>query len=469
MIKPFKLFTATALLTCLTLTAHAAGLSSNVNQLLQKHKLGSQSLSAVTIPLNGQGAALRYNADIPVNPASTMKLVTTYAALELLGPSYRWNTDLLTDGNVRDGVLHGNLYLRGGGDPKLNMEKLWMLLRDLRLHGVRQVTGDLILDRSYFALPTFVPFDDDGDEDHRPYLVTPDSLLVNFKAVRLITRNEGGKVSVAMDPPLGNIRLDNRVQSTKAAPCSSWPDIQYTPAGNQLTVTGRLPAGCSAYTYLSMLDHPHYAEAAVRSIWTELGGKINGSTRMGKAPGNARLLARSQSPDLAEVIRDINKFSNNTMARQLFLSIGARHRQASDSDDAAAAKRTIRSWLASKGLNTPNLMMENGSGLSRNERITANEMASILQSAWNSPYSAEFISSLPLAGLDGTLRRRMKNTPAAGQAHLKTGTLRDTRAIAGYTRDRNGKNWVVVAIINDPKPWGTAEVLDQLVVDTYKQ
>ena len=475
MIQRFRQLALSVMLLPLALSCHAASaaLPANVEQALKANKISDHSLSVVTVPLSGQAGGLQFNADVSVNPASTMKLVTTYAALELLGPNHQWKTEFYADGPLKDGVLHGNLYLKGGGDPKLNMEKLWLLLRDLRINGVRQVQGDLVLDRSFFLAPQLPAFNDDGGDSNKPFLVKPDSLLVNLKAQRFITRAEDGKVKIAMDPPIAAIRIDNQVRVLKAAKCPAWPDIRYNAVdqydGTTLIVSGQLAEGCTAQTYLSLLDHPSYAAGAVRGIWQELGGKILGKDRLGPVPDDARMLVRALSPDVVEIVRDINKYSNNTMARQLFLSIGAQFRTDADKDDALAAQRVIRNWLARKGITAPHLVMENGSGLSRAERISAREMALILQAAWRSPYAAEFRSSMPLVAMDGTMRRRLQRTPLVGEAHIKTGTLNNVRAIAGYSRDSNGQDWAVVAILNDPKPWGATSILDQVLLDTYSQ
>lgn len=463
----------------LPLSGHAAPTISNalppsVAKALAANKISTNSLALVMVPLTGPGTTTLVNPDVSMNPASTMKLVTTYAALDILGPTHQWQTEFYTDGQLRDGVLHGNLYLKGGGDPKLNMEKLWLLMRDLRANGVRQITGDLVLDRSRFNQPQLPTFNDDGGDANKPFLVGPDALLVNLKAVRFITRAEGGKVNVAVEPPIATIVLDNKVQLQRAAKCPSWPDVRFSPAAQadgsvKVTVSGKIPDGCSAQTYLSLLDHPAYAAGAVRAIWKELGGSINGNDREGALPKGARLLVRAFSPDTVEIIRDINKYSNNTMARQLFLSIGAQYRDKADKDDAWAAQRVIRNWLARKGIQASHLVMENGSGLSRAERISAREMAMMLQAAYRGPYAAEFISSMPLVGMDGTMRKRLKRTALQGQAHIKTGTLNTVRAIAGYARDRNGDTWAVVAILNDKRPWGASAILDQALVALYNQ
>jgi len=446
--------------------------SSNIDKALKANKINSEALSAVTIPLTGAGKSAYMNADVLINPASTMKLVTTYAALELLGPAYQWKTEFFTDGTLEDGVLSGNLYLKGGGDPKLNMERLWLLLRDLRANGVRHVSGDLILDRNHFAPPAVSVFDDDNNDRSKPFLVEPDSLLINFKAQRFVVRGEESGTQVVMEPPIGSIEIINNVTLQNAKNCNS-PKIHYSPKDDghmlTLTVSGHIAPGCSTQNYLAFLDHPRYAAGIVRSIWQEMGGTILGNDMLGATPKDARLLVRAYSPDLTEVIRDINKYSNNTMAKQLFLSIGARFRSASDSDDAAAARRVINDFFAKKKIFSDGLMVENGSGLSRKERITARQLGQMLEAAWKSPYAAEFISSLPIVAMDGTMRRRLRNSQLVGQAHIKTGTLKNVRAIAGFSRDVKGDTWAVVAIINHPQPWGASAILDQVLLDVFRQ
>ena len=352
------------------------------------------------------------------------------------------------------------------------MEKLWLLMRDLRANGVQQITGDLVLDRNFFNQPQLPVFNDDGNDKNKPFLVKPDSLMVNLKALRFVARNDGGKVLISVEPPIASIKIDNQVKAVNAKQCTG--DVRYNPVTQAdgtviVTVSGQLADGCNSQTYLSLLDHATYTAGAVRAIWKELGGSIQGQDRQASVPKGAKLLARSFSPDLAEIIRDINKYSNNTMAQQLFLSLGAQFRNDADGDDAKAAQRVVRQWLAKKGITAPHLVMENGSGLSRAERVSAREMAQMLQAAWKSPYAAEFISSMPIAGKDGTMRKRLKTTAMNGQAHIKTGTLNTVRAISGFSRDSNGNTWAVVAILNDPRPWGASAILDQVLLDLYRQ
>ena len=245
-------------------------LSPKVQQALKTNKLQNDALSLVMIPLDGPGTPTVFNADVSMNPASTMKLVTTYAALEMLGPTHQWKTEFYTDGTLNNGILQGNLYLKGGGDPKLNMEKLWLLMRDLRANGVQQVTGDLVLDRSFFEQPQLPVFNDDGNDKNKPFLVKPDSLMVNLKALRFIARNDAGKVLISVEPPIASIRIDNQVKAVNSKQCTG--DVRYNPVtqadGSVLvTVSGQLADGCNSQTYLSLLDHATYTAGAVRAIW----------------------------------------------------------------------------------------------------------------------------------------------------------------------------------------------------------
>lgn len=465
----------------LTFNAMAApannSFSETIKQSLASNKVPEQSLSYVAIPLTGNGSATYVNADTPMNPASTMKLFTTYAALELLGPSFRWKTGFYTDGEVKNGVVNGNLYLKGFGDPKLNMERLWLLLRDLKSNGITTIKGNLVLDRSYFRMPEQTAFADDSNEAYRPYLVSPDSLLINFKVIRIVAHTEGNQAKIVTDPPLKDLQIVNNlavVSPKRKGRCPAIPDIEYIPTTQangkvQLDISGKIAEDCTVQKYISLFDHDRYAMNIVRAFWTEIGGRITGKNVVGIMPKDAKPLVATWSPDLVEIIRDINKFSNNTMAKQLFLTIGARNRQAGDKDDAAAAYRTIYTWLQSNGINATELKMENGSGLSREERITTRQMAELLKMAWNSNYSAEFISSMPIIGVDGTMHKRLKKTPVRGRGHIKTGTLNNVRAVAGYVRDKHNHMWAVVAILNDPKPWGATEVLDDVLLDTYER
>jgi D-alanyl-D-alanine carboxypeptidase/D-alanyl-D-alanine-endopeptidase (penicillin-binding protein 4) len=201
-------------------------------------------------------------------------------------------------------------------------------------------------------------------------------------------------------------------------------------------------------------------------FWSELGGTWSGTVREGTVSASARLFHTQESPALADVVRDMNKFSNNVIARQLFLTIGAG--TSGPPARSEAARGAIRQWVEAKGIAAPELVMENGSGLSRLERISAASLAGLLQAAWRSNVMPEFIASMPVAAVDGTMRRRLRKEGVAGNAHVKTGLLSDVRAMAGYVRDSGGRRHIVVMLVNHPNAHQSQAALDALLRWVYE-
>jgi len=440
--------------------ARAADLPPAVSSALKEAGIPARGIAIVVQGVDAEQPLISHNARQAMNPASVMKLVTTYAALELLGPAYTWRTEALADAAPEHGRLDGNLYLRGSGDPKLALEQFWLLLRQLRARGVSEVTGDLVLDRSAFAVPPHDPAEFDN-EPLRPYNAGPDALLVNLKSLRLTLQAEPTQKAVLVidETPSDGLRIVNRLALTSEA-CGDWRE-KLKPAvnGETIELTGSFPAACGEKALnLAPWAADVQVERLFRALWRELGGTLLGRVREGSTPAGAYGLAAQDSPSLGEVVRDINKYSNNVMARQLFLTLAA-ERPAT----AEAARRRISLWLDDKQLKLPELVLENGSGLSRSERISAAGLSTLLLAAWKSPVMPELIASLPLAGVDGTLKKRLGDSAASGRAHLKTGYLQGVRAIAGYVLDASGKRWVVVCLINDPRARDGKPAMDALL------
>ncbi len=452
--RPFQhyfhtiLFATALVFLSVPVSVRAAELPASVVQMLRDAGIPPRNVSVIVQGVAASLPLIRHNAQQAMNPASTMKLVTTYAALELLGPAYTWKTEALAEASPANGLLNSNLYLRGSGDPRLALEQFWLLLRQLRARGVSDITGDLILDRSAFALPPHDPAEFDN-EPLRPYNAGPDALLVNLKSVRLTLHPEPGQKTVAIisETPSEDMRITNRLKLTDDS-CGDWRErFKVTVNGGTIELQGNFAADCGDKALnLSPWPADAQVEQLFRALWRELGGTLRGKVRDGLTPAGARSLAVQESPTLSEIVREINKYSNNVMARQVFLTLAAERPATPD-----GARRRIKSWLLDKGLKIPELVLENGSGLSRSERISADGLSQLLLSAWKSPVMPELMSSLPLAGIDGTLKKRLGNSAATGRAHLKTGYLDGVRAIAGYVLDSNDKRWVVVFLINDPK------------------
>jgi len=327
----------------------------------------------------------------------------------------------------------------------------------------------VILDRSYFAPVPDVPFD---SEPYRPYNVPPDALLVNFKSLRFTFLPDDGKVRVFVEPALPGLEVVNALRLADGACPEGRAFRELIGAAFEsrpkpsASFTGAYPAQCGEKDLNVALHAPEdYVAGMIRQLWTEMGGTWKGNVRDGVVPAGARLLYTHESEPLAETVRDINKFSNNVMARQLFLTLAAE--LVATPAQAENATRAIRQWLTLKNIRAPELVLENGSGLSRTERISAANMAAILQAAWKSPLMPEFIASLPVVAADGTMKKRMRGERVAGSAHIKTGLLNEARAMGGYVLDRTGKRYVVVMIVNHPKAPETDAAMDALLGWVY--
>lgn len=447
-----------ALMLCV-FRAQAADLPEPVAQALQ---VAGIPASAVGIEVRAVGVTeplLTLHADTAMNPASTMKLLTTMAALDLLGPAHSWKTEAYLGGALKDGVLDGDLILKGYGDPKLTVERFWLWLAELRARGLREIRGDLVLDRSYFDLLPHDPAEFDNDPV-RAYNVGPDALLLNFNTLHLRYFPQGGQLKLVTEPPLDGVRLDNKLAPAKGARCDDWDDrILVQPEGDHVVFEGGYPAVCGERDHnLSLMPHPQYVHAVFRALWKSLGGTLQGGLREGKAAADAQPFSTLTSEPLQNLVQDINKYSNNVMARQLYLALGA-DTQASLS----RSRRVLADWLTRNGMDFSELVVENGAGLSRNARITPAHLAQVLQYAARHPYSAELQASLPILGVDGTVKKRLRETPASGHAHLKTGTLEGVKTIAGYVRSRSGQDWVVVCLINHPNAKRGQAAQDALV------
>ena len=396
-----------------------------------------------------------HQAERPFNPASTMKLVTTHAALAMLGPNYRWTTRFLTTGPIRDGVLQGDLILQGGGDPHLVIEDLHALMADLRAQGLTTIRGDLVVDDARFAVGPADGEAFDGDAS-QAYNVRPWAALTNFKASKLVI--DPKKRQLALEPPLADVQLryDVKVLKGRCRAGGTRLGVQdgATAAGRPVvSVNGTQVRACgSQQFYAAMLDHQQFLHGIFKAAWKDMGGQFTGRTRIqpGAAARGRPLYAWQSTLDLGEVVHHINKFSNNVMTRMLLLEMAAASGQGALPPDRAG--QWLHQWYRSQGLALPSLVMENGSGLSRQARISAGDMVTLLARAASSPTAPWFEDSLPVVGIDGTMKTRLRMDPVAGQAQIKTGTLQDVRAIAGYVTAASGRRYALSLMINGKYP-----------------
>lgn len=519
--RPLAALLASAALALGAAPAFAQGdrsrLPAAVADALQRANVPADALAAVVLPMTRFGRRWQYQADRPMQPGSTIKLVTSIVALDRLGPNHRGFTELLTRAPQRGEVLAGDLVLRGGADPELGLPQLWAMLAELRhTHGIREIAGDVVVDRTLFrpqrpelGLP---PFD---HQPEFPYNVIPDALQLSGSLMRLEITSEdpaqpSGTPSARALPPLPGLVIDASGMRLTERACKDWDEDWITPplvdepepGTLRVRLQGGFPRACTQRPSLQLIDRQALVERQLRWLWTSLGGRWSGRAREAEAPliaplpasvvvaaqppllpgaavvtpgvaraghplatpPGVRLLASHVARPWGEVLRTLNKQSDNAFPRMLYLSLGlGQMADHPDADTAVLAEREVRRWLVEHDIDTTGMVLDNGSGMSRTERLTPRQLALMLKIARKGRWASELMMSLPIAGVDGTMRNRLKTSPAAGLARLKTGTLDNVTAMAGYVPDPQGRWWALAAMVNDEQAAAARPALDALV------
>ena len=464
---------AILLLSCMGWSSVAAQLPDRLQRILSAHDIPAANVSVVVQGLGTEQPVLSHHPLQPRNPASAIKLVTTWVSLDMLGPTYTWPTEVYLLGERNGWSLDGDLAIKGYGDPFLVTEEFRKLLRAVRHLGLTEINGDLVIDDTVFLDAAGDPGEFDGDA-FRAYNVLPSALLVNYKAIRYQfgVYPDGDGVLVTTDPTLANLEIVNRLNLVGGR-CRGFRagitvDVRGE-AADRVFFSGDFPAACAPYALTrTALRHDSYAYGVFATLWSELGGVHAGGWRRGTVSEGLEPVLVWESPPLLEVIRSINKYSNNVMTRQLLYTLGV---EASDRPGTrAGGVDAIHDHLASAGLNVDSLVIDNGAGLSRRTRISARLLADMLELAHQPPYGAEFVASMSIGGLDGTTRRRFDGAEAHGRSHLKTGSLDEVAAIAGYVHASSGTTYIVAAMVNaaDAHRGPGGEFLDELVEWAYE-
>jgi D-alanyl-D-alanine carboxypeptidase/D-alanyl-D-alanine-endopeptidase (penicillin-binding protein 4) len=448
--KRAVIFSVTVLLQLVAAPLQAQ-LPNAIDVVVKGHSLPADSYSLMVQDVDTGESLLAVNENLPLNPASTIKTLTTLAALEELGPAYTWTTSVYALGPVEQGVLHGDLLIQGGGDPYLLEEQFRNLLKAIRVNGIERIEGDLVLDAGYFdeSVRSEAAIDNDAG---RAYNVLPSALSLNFQVVTYYfsPKADGSGVDVRADPALPNLHINNRLRLKQGACTGYQRGISFsydraTPDG--VSFDGQFPSGCTLYSMARATNDPMtYAHGLFTKLWRELGGEFDGALRMEAAPVGAKPLLRWDSPPLADVIRYLNKYSNNLMARHMLLTLAAENGTVPATVPAGA--QALSAYLSGLGIDVTGLDVQNGSGLSRATRLTTAQLAAALRHGYQSRYMPEYLSSLPVAGEDGTMRGRLREDANRGYMHVKTGTLSEVSAVAGYVTGQSGRHYVVAGILN---------------------
>ncbi len=469
-----------ALILTVSFSTHAADLNKlpkTVQNIFKNYKLPEDSLSLYIKEIDAQQPLLVLHGDTPRNPASSIKIITTYAALELLGPTYTWQTNFYLDGTLIDGTLNGNLIMQGGGDPFLVREAFWHILFTLQSKGLKHIKGDFLIDDGEFEDETGSP----GDFDKRPYRaynVFPDAALVNFQAHQFNFVPQKDGLHIYADPPAATMKIINKVKLSKGRCRGKYRHLKHniTRQGENTVVTfsGDYPVSCGDQNLLrTMVPNDQYIYGVFKSLWENMGGTITGTVGKTSINGKKPFYVATSKP-LSEIITYINKYSNNVMARQLLLTLGKEKLESKNKEGKGSkilGRQAIKEWLLAVGIPAPELVLDNGSGLSRKSRVSVATMGKILEYAYKRPYQPEFMASLPIFGVDGTARKRLNGNIPEGKIRIKTGLLNNVRAMVGYVRSQSDKHYVVVTLQNHTgiqNGIGT-QVQDEILKWLYKQ
>jgi D-alanyl-D-alanine carboxypeptidase/D-alanyl-D-alanine-endopeptidase (penicillin-binding protein 4) len=425
------------------------------------------SVRIVAVP-NGK-IIYDYNTSQPLLPASVMKVITTAAALHYLGPEYRFKTRLLHTGQRQLNIIQGDLILRGGGDPRIGTEQLWNIATQLKASGINEVTGNLIIDASFFddydRAPSW-----EVERSQLAYDAKLGALSINFNtiAVHVQPGNRIGEpIRAWLEPTLTYIHLRNQAKTVKQG--RNTIAVQRTekvPGELEISVSGNLPIESKEKIIRLNIDNPtHYAIETFRWLLQQAGVQIHGQTpTVATTPTTEIELFQLLSPPLSFILKELNTFSNNFTAEQIVKTIAAEHFAAPGSHEQALT--LIEGFLKQSQVELQNVTIVDGSGLSRNNRMTTRAITDLLTAMYSRfDIGPDFISALRVMGVEDILSNRLHNSPARGKVRGKTGTLNQVSTLAGYVGTPQGKVFAYAIFSNNNRcgPWRADQVEDRIV------
>lgn len=453
-------------------------LPASIQRQLSKAGVPLSAMSVIVQEVGQPKPLLSYLPHKKRLPASTLKIVTTFAALDKLGPNFRWVNRLYHTGYIKDGTLHGDLIIKGSGDPKLVREYIESIYALVHSKGVKHITGNIILDSSVFGKVRHNPAAFDN-EPLRPYNASPDGLLVNFKSVifKFFPEPDSGIARIESEPAMSDVSFHTRVILGEGS-CGkkAWQKkLQATFTPSTAEFNGYYPRSCGERHWAVAFPTPeNYAPRVLKGMWLASGGTVSGKAFYGSKPSSAKLLVSYKSLPLRNIITDINQFSNNVMTEQVFLSLPVYARQGKFTHQGTYgnARRWMTTWWRRNLPKHSPPRMSKASGLCRGCYVPASSLNALLQRAAKHRHAVVFKHSMGIAGQSGTIKSfkyRMPNSPANGNAYIKTGTLDDVTSIAGFVDAKNGKKYTVVGIIHHRSAQRARPALDALMDWTAKQ
>ena len=454
----------------LTLSIYA--LPQTIENFIKKSTIPAKDISIYIKEVGENGSVvISHNATKTRTPASVIKVLSTYASVLKLGFEYHFPTKFYTTGSLRNGVLNGDLIVKGFGDPTLNSKNLQEIVANIRARGIRKITGNIVIDRSYFRVGTK---DSSGFDEHpySPYNAMPDAMMFNERVSTIcVTPNKNDITKKSAD---GSYKIINKLQRVNK-PCKgrySWPGVKVdkTKVMPSVLLQGKISQRCGRRNICKVVTKPYKSfYYALKDKLKEADIIVSGNMRLRKVPQNAKLLFTHYSKSLEEIISKTAKKSNNLYARHLLLTLGAKMYGAPTTVD--KGRKAVKSILRSHGaLGDGILNIDNGSGLSRTAKLSAKILADMYDDAYRR-YGMRWMKTLSIAGVDGTIKKRFRGTVVKNRAWMKTGTLKRTKNIGGYVKSISGQLYEVVILVQSKRGnWRASQLQNQVIkwLVTYK-
>ena len=438
-------------------------LAARLQPLLRNESLHPGDTGVAVILLPEGRTIFEMNVDRPLQPASTLKIVTSAASLALLKPEFVYETRLYADSAVDvSGTIAGNLYVQGSGAPDLVGEAWWSMARRLASMGLRRVEGDLVGDESYFDTvrrPPGWP----GPTTDSWYNAPVSALSCNFNVVTVRVEPSlllGARPDLTLEPIASYFQVLN-LATTGSRPTSIQVMGSLVDGRNSLAVSGTIRRGGEPVVAHRSVEEPAlYALHALREIAQGQGIVIDGSLRVGTVPEGKRPIVTYESKPLATLVRDMNKNSNNFMAEALLKTLGAQF--LGTPGTTAKGLEMVRTYLSGLGLDPGEAQIADGSGLSDQNRVPARLLAEVLARAHQDfEIASELVGSLPIGGVDGTLDERFGGETAKRRVRAKTGRIASALSLAGYAANRDGQTLAFAILANRPR--GSIEAVHRAV------
>jgi serine-type D-Ala-D-Ala carboxypeptidase/endopeptidase (penicillin-binding protein 4) len=459
------------LIICLIPFSVFADIPVEYKKIIEKYKFPSNSFTFVVKNLtNKSEPSVKHNEKKLFNSASLAKIISTFIAIDTLGPEFKWKSEFLHNGEIVGDTLNGDFIFKGRGDATFSISNLEESIRKIQRNGLKKIKGDLILDLSYFGMTSKEKvFDNDP---MRAYNVLPHPVVIQSNTMNFIFSIDKNNLNIESNPELHNFDIKNNVKITKGR-CIDWKSkLNYRAKKKDSKTTiifdGNYSRNCGVKEFdLSVLDNNEYFYQIFKKIWNSNGGEFDGHLDVTYMQGiNWQFLYRHTSKPLSVIVRDMNKYSLNLMARNIMLTV-----LAEDTDLLvleSSLNDYVHQWLEKNNLLHKGLFFENGAGLSRKSFLTSEQLLLLMQKIYYDPFMPEVLASFPISGIDGTLKRRMKYSSFKIFAHLKTGSMKNVNAIAGFLLDKNRDMKIFIFIINDKNAKDSQRFQEALIAEAFK-